>query len=90
MADQLWVARLRISRATAHKIATRHGLQAAEVREAVERVRGLRFSWDDDRERGRRAIVETFIRGHRVAVVLYPVNEPIEDEYNLGSAYHIP
>lgn len=71
------MARLKISRAMAHKISTEHGLQAVEVRDAVQCVRGLRFLWDDDPQRGRRAIVETVIRGHSVAIVLYPTNEPL-------------
>jgi hypothetical protein len=89
MAEAIWVARLRISNATAHKISTQRGLQAHEVREAVECVRGLTFVWDDDRDRGRRAIVETFIRGHRVLVVLYPADDPFGEVFDLGSAYHL-
>jgi hypothetical protein len=90
MDERLWVARLMISRATAHKLSTVHGLQAAEVRDAVQCVPGLPFRWDDDPERGRRAIVETSIRGQNVAVVLYPANDPLGDAYHLGSAYPIP
>jgi hypothetical protein len=90
MAETIWVARLRISDATAHKISTQHGLQANEVRDAVEGVSGLPFVWDDDPQRGRRAIVETFIRGDRVLVVLYPAHDPLGDVFNLGSAYRIP
>jgi hypothetical protein len=90
MAETIWVARLRISDATAHKISTQHGLQADEVRGAVECVRGLSFVWNDDRDRGRRAIVETFIRGIRVLVVLYPADDPLGDVFDLGSAYPIP
>jgi hypothetical protein len=90
MVQYIWVARLKISRAVAHKISTEHGLQAVEVRDAVQCVRGLPFLWDDEPERGRRAIVETVIRGHRVAIVLYPTNDPLGDTYNLGSAYRIP
>lgn len=90
MAERLWVARLKISRAVAHKISTEHGLQAVEVRDAVQCVRGLPFLWDDDHERGRRAIVEAVIRGHKIAIVLYPANDPLGDTYNLGSAYRIP
>jgi hypothetical protein len=90
MVQYIWVARLKISRAVAHKISTEHGLQAVEVRDAVQCVRGLPFLWDDEPERGRRAIVETIIRGHRVAIVLYPTNDPLGDTYNLGSAYRIP
>lgn len=90
MAEKIWVAWLKISRATAHKLSTEHGLQAAEVREAVQCVPGLPVRWDDHRERGRRAVIETFIRGQKVAVVLYPANDPLGDAYHLGSAYPIP
>lgn len=90
MTERIWVARLGISRETANKISRDHGLQADEVRDAVQCVPGLPFRWDDDCERGRRAIVETFIRGQKVAVVLYPANDPFGDAYHLGSAYPIP
>jgi hypothetical protein len=89
MAETIWVARLGISRTTANKISRDHGLQADEVRDAVLCVRGLTFVPDDDPERGRRFLVETFIRGVRVMVVLYPANDPLGDAYHLGSAYPI-
>ena len=89
MAERIWVARLKISRATAHKLSTVHGLQAAEIRDAVEGVRNLPCKWDDDPERGRRAIVQTFVRGQKVVVVLYRANDPLGDSYHLGSAYRI-
>jgi hypothetical protein len=89
MAETIWVARLKVSRATAHKLSTVHGLQAAEVRDAVEGVRNLPFKWDEDLERGRRVIVQTFVRGQKVAVVLYPADDPLGDAYHLGSAYRI-
>jgi hypothetical protein len=89
MAETIWVARLGISRATANKISKDHGLQADEIRDAVVCVRGLTFVPDDDPKRGRRALVETFIRGVRVMVVLYPANDPLGDAYHLGSAYPI-
>jgi hypothetical protein len=90
MAEKIWVARLKVSRRTAHKLSTKHGLQAAEVREAVQCVPGLPVRWDDDLERGRRAIIETYIRGQKIAVVLYPANDPLGDAYHLGSAHPIP
>jgi hypothetical protein len=83
----LWVAELRISRATARKLASKHGLEAEEVREAVQCVTGLRFIWDRHPQRGLRAIVETRIRGKTVLVVLYPAEHPLGDAFNLGSAY---
>jgi hypothetical protein len=48
---------------------------------------GLSYRWDDDQERGRRALVEADIRGVTVIVVLYPVLDPSGDVYALGSAY---
>lgn len=53
-------------------------------------VAGLRFTWDDDPERGRRALVEVSIRNNPVLVVLYPVSDPMGDVYALGSAYWRP
>ncbi len=66
------MASLRISQATAHKISTVHGVQADEVKAAVQFVSGLRFTWDEDPDRGRRAIVAVRIRGKSWKVVLYP------------------
>jgi hypothetical protein len=90
MAEKIWVARLKVSRATAHKLSTVHGLQAAEIRDAVEGVRNLPAKWNDDPKRGRRAFVQTFVRGQKILVVLYPANDPVGDAYHLGSAYRIP
>jgi hypothetical protein len=90
MPNTIWVAQLRISDAIAHKISTQHGLQADEVRDAVECVPGLRYVGDDDPVRGWRAIIEIFIRGQKVLVVLYPVDDPMGSVFNLGSAYRIP
>ena len=72
----LWVARLEIRPATAHKVSSRHGYQADEIRAAVERAVGLRYGWELHPERGLRAIVETDIRGP-VLVVLYPTARPV-------------
>jgi hypothetical protein len=47
----------------------------------------LQYTWDDDPERGRRAIAEAAISGRRCIVVLYPVDDPMGDTYALGSAY---
>jgi hypothetical protein len=85
--DTIWVARLNISPRTAHKISSVHGLQADEVRAAVERVPGLPFTWNDHPERGRRAIVRAVIRDRPVLVVLYPTHDPFGEVWNLGSAY---
>lgn len=88
--SSIWVADLKVSRRTADKIAGKHGLSEQEIRDHVVAVEGLRFVWNDHPERGRRAIVETFIRGQRVLVVLYPrPRDAYGDAWNLGSAYPI-
>ena len=76
-----------ISQKTASKLAGRHGLDWREVHDAVVCVSGLLYAWDDDPERGLRALVEVQIRGIRCVVVLYPVEDPSGDVYALGSAY---
>jgi hypothetical protein len=83
----LWVARLINSARTAEKLTSRHGLDWREVHDAIVCVRGLSYVWDDDPERGRRALVEVTIRGRLCLVVLYPVADPSGDVYALGSAY---
>jgi hypothetical protein len=85
--ERLWVARLVISRATTTKLSSLHKLNADEVRDAIVCVAGLSYAWDDDPERGRRALVEVRIHGERVIVVLYSVDDPSGDVYALGSAY---
>lgn len=88
MPEPIWVGDLRISDRTAHKLSTIHGLQADEVRDAVQCVRGLLFVWDDEPERGRRAVIRVRIRGRRYLVVLYPAHGLAEDDvWNLGSTY---
>ena len=84
------MADLKISRVTAEKIASKHGLGEQEVRDHIVAVAGLRFVWHDHPERGRRAIVETFIGEQKVLVVLYPrVHDAYGDAWNLGSAYPV-
>lgn len=83
----LWVAVLHISDRTAEKIHSKHWITPDEVRQAVVCVTGLDYGWDDDPERGMRALVDCRIRGARVIVVLYPATEPPDDVYHLGSAY---
>lgn len=87
MVQSIWVAVLYISEATAAKLSTVHGLDADEVRLALVAVRGLTFTWNEHPERGRRAIVEVFIRKRRVLVVLYLREDPFGDSWELGSAY---
>jgi hypothetical protein len=85
--EPLWVARLVISQATRTKLSSLHHLNADDVLDAIVCVPGLSYAWDDDPERGRRALVEIRIRRDTVIVVLYPVNDPSGDVYALGSAY---
>lgn len=81
------MARLRISARTAEKLASKHGLDAGDVRDAVQCVAGLLYAWDFDEERGWRAIVRTSVRGRDCYVVLYDAGDGFGDVYNLGSAY---
>lgn len=83
----IWVAQLLVSDATARKLAARHGLWVADVRDAVVCVSGLPFAWHDHPERGLRAIVQVKIRGKVTYVVLYPAGDPLGGVWHLGSAY---
>lgn len=85
----LWVAELSISRRTAQKIAQVHGITEEELRDAVECVRGLFGRWDDDPERGRRALIDVAVRGRPATVVLYPAEHPMGDAWKLGSVYFV-
>lgn len=85
----LWVAILYISPRVADKIQQLHHITPDEVRQAVVAVYNLGYNWDDDADRGRRAIVTTEIRNQEVAVVLYPAEHPLGDAYNLGSVYFL-
>lgn len=87
MARSLWVARLIISDATKRKLSAKHGLAWQEVNAAIVGVRGLRYTWDDDPERGRRAVFEADVSGRLCIVVLYPIDDPMGDTYALGSVY---
>lgn len=80
----IWVAELRISDATRRKIAARHHLDADDVRREIQCVSRLPYRWDEDPERGLRAIIEISVGGRRVDVVVYPQGDDI---WNLGSAY---
>lgn len=83
----LWVAQLIVSDPTAAKLAAKHGLDAHDVGQAVVGVRGLRYTWHNDPERGSRALVEADVKGRLCLLVLYPVDHPMGDVYALGSAY---
>ena len=71
VSERLWVARLHISERTAQKITSVHHITPQEVRDAVELQAGLIYAWNEHPKRGRRALVEVFIRGRRTIVVLY-------------------
>ena len=88
----IWVARLLISEAVMQKIIDKHGIYPGEVRTAVERVEGLDFSWVYEPERGRTSpyvIVRTRIGEQDALVVLYPTDDPTDNEWRLGSAYYL-
>lgn len=71
------MAELSISRRTAQKITQVHGITEGELRDAVECVQGLDGRWDDDPERGRRALIDVTVRGRSATVVLYPATHPM-------------
>lgn len=81
----LWVAGLVISPRTTDKVVQRHRIEVAALRDAIVGVGGLTYVWDDDPERGLRAIIDVVIMSNPTYVVLYPTNDP--DIYRLGSAY---
>jgi hypothetical protein len=83
----LWVAQLIMSDATKRKLSALHGLDWRAVNEAIDGVRGLAYTWDDDPERGRRAVVETEVGGRVCVIVLYPAEHPLGGVWALGSAY---
>lgn len=87
--DAIWVAMLYVSQKTAQKLASKHGLDVDDVRQAVTCVPGLRAVWDEHPERGLRAIIEAYIAGRKLLVVLYPANDQWGDGWHLGSAYYI-
>lgn len=84
---RVWVATLVVSEATEQKIIQKHSIQVDELEQVIICVPGLRGTWHTHPVRGRRVLIEVFIRGRRALVVLYPTNQP--DEWNLGSAYFI-
>jgi hypothetical protein len=83
----LWIAQLIISETTKAKLSAKHGLDWREVNEALVGTADLLYTWDEDPQRGRRAVVEATIGGRRCLAVLYPVDDPLGDVWALGSAY---
>lgn len=82
----LEVHELRISPRTAEKLRDKHALDPAAVREAVEGVGGLPFSWIED-ERGLRALLVVEVHGEPVRVVLHPAIGYPATVWNLASAH---
>jgi hypothetical protein len=85
----MWVAQLAVSPRTAQKIAQRHGITEAEVRDSVQCVRGLYGRWDENPEHGRRALIDVVIRDRPTTIVLYPAAHPMGDTWKLGSVYFV-
>lgn len=86
---RLWIAGLSISPRTRQKVAGRHGIDVDDLRARLVGVGRLRATWDDDAERGHRALVLLEVHGRRVLVVLYPAPDLGDDVFRLGSAYYV-
>ena len=90
MTDRLWVAELFVSARTATKIWGVHRIDPGEVYDELVCRSRLVYEWDDDEERGLRAIVTITIRAKPAVAVLYPARNSTQgDRYHLGSAYHL-
>lgn len=87
MPRSLWVAELIVSDRTKTKLSAKHQLDWRDVRDGIVCVRNRRYTWDDDPERGTRALVEVVVRGRLCIAVLYPVEDPSDDVYALITAY---
>lgn len=88
----IWIAHLLISERIANKIVERHGISPDEVRAAVEKVTGLDFSWVYEPERSRLnpyVIVRTQIQERDALVVIYPTDDPMDQEWRLASVYYV-
>lgn len=85
----VWVAQLTISRRIANKITQIHGITEVEIKDAVVCVVGLYGRWDDDLERGRRAVIDVTVRDRPATVVLYPLQHPMGDAWKLASVYFV-
>lgn len=79
------VAELRISERTAEKLRDGHGVDADDVRDAVENVPGLRGNMHFHPQRGWRMLLAVQVRGESCRVVLYPTDA--DEVWNLGTAY---
>lgn len=87
MAEPIWIAELRVSQPTARKIVGRHQVQAGAISDALVGVAGLTGKRDHDAERGERLILRVRLGGQWWLVVLYAVDHPMGDVWNLGSVY---
>lgn len=84
---RVWIARLVVSARTREKIATKHGLDVADLLTRLIAVPGLEYRIDEDEERGRRLVLLVRVGRRPAAVVLYPAPDLGDDAYRLGSAY---
>lgn len=87
MDTSLWVAHLIVSEQTAQKLAAKHGRDWRDVHDAIVCVRGLRYTWHEHPERGRRVLIEIRIGRRRCIAVLYPLGDISDNVFALGSAY---
>ncbi|MCJ7438043.1 MAG: hypothetical protein MUP97_09815 [Acidimicrobiia bacterium] len=83
----LIVTTLHISPRVAEKLENDHGLDADEVRAAIEGVGRLPYRAHVHPDRGWRAMVATVVGNEPVRVVLYPSRSGNDEEWHLGSAY---
>ena len=86
---RLWVAELLVSEATRQKLVQAHRLDPDDLRARLVCRTGLRYTWHDHPQRGRRVLVEAFVGDARVLAVLYPAGDPEEETWHLGSAYRV-
>ena len=78
-----------ITERTAHKLLTKHGLDADDVRAAAEDVGLLPFRWSYHPERGWRAIVVTAVGDRTCMIVLYPAAGELGTVWRLGTAVEL-
>lgn len=87
MVAALEVETLWISKRVRQKLLDLRELDAEEVREVIEGVGRLQFSWLTGDGRPDRAQVTTTIDGVPYLVILYPAIGELATVWNLGSAY---
>lgn len=84
--EPVWIEHLSISSDTEDKLWSKHDLDPADVRRAVQRKPGLRGTWDDHPNKGLRMLIKVKIGTADVLVVLYP-DKNNEQRFILGSAF---